>query len=329
MNRRSFIHRTAATCISIALADRVRAAIPAHAAPLAVGIITDLHHDIMHDGQQRLQAFVDAMHRSKPHAILQMGDFAVPAEKNQSIVNLFNSVPAERLHVIGNHDTDLGHTHAECQERWGMPAPYYTQTINGYRFIVLNGNEKGSPGYKGGYPAYIGADQLEWFRAQLSQSSEPVIVVCHQPLTGYAAVDNAPAVQQVMLSFADRILLALNGHTHIDSLQYIGDIPNITVNSASYYWVGEDYNHESYAPEVHQLHPWIAKTCPYREPLFTELLLHPLKGTITLKGRKGSWVGASPAELHYTQPPLETGKEIVPFIRDYTLAEKKTIRQSK
>lgn len=319
MNRRNFIASTTALCASIALPSWARSLPTGSAGTLDLGIITDLHHDIMHDGMERMQAFVNAVQRHKPDAIMQMGDFAYPDNKNKPVIDLFNHAHATRLHVIGNHDTDLGHTNAQCMETWGMPAPYYTQVINGYRFIVLNGNEKGSPDYQGGYPSYIGREQLDWLEAQLTQYPEPVLMVCHQPLVGYAAVDNAAKVQALMQQHRDRILLALNGHTHIDALQYVGDIPVVTVNSASYYWVGEKYAHESYPAAIHESHPWISKTCPYKDPLFTFLSIHPAKGTITIQGKKGSWTGPSPAALHYTEPPLATGKEIVPFIRDYAI----------
>jgi Icc protein len=77
---------------------------------LTISIITDLHHDLMPDGLARLNAFARNTKAIKPDAVLQMGDFAYPDEKNRQIIDLFNHLHPTRMHVIGNHDTDAGHT---------------------------------------------------------------------------------------------------------------------------------------------------------------------------------------------------------------------------
>jgi len=325
LSRRTFIGHAMTACVSLAVPAFARAAV-AGAKPLSVGLITDLHHDVMHDGFSRMQAFVAASRKSRPNALIQLGDFAYPAEKNKDIIDLFNKSHATRLHVIGNHDTDGGYTHQQCVAVWGMPAPYYTQVVNGFRFIVLNGNEKGSPDHKGGYPAYIGPAQTAWLKQQLAASGEPVIVICHQPLVGYLAVDNAAEIQQIITAASNRVVMIINGHTHVDNLQYVADIPYLTINSASYFWVGQNFIHESYSTDIHKNYPWISRTCPYKDPLFTTLTIDPKKYTITLLARKSEWVGKSPEELGFNeQKPLRLGEDIVPFIRSYQLSAKQRI----
>lgn len=43
---------------------------------LRIGICTDLHQDLIKDGEQRLQSFITEMNQTKPDFIIQMGDFA-------------------------------------------------------------------------------------------------------------------------------------------------------------------------------------------------------------------------------------------------------------
>jgi len=89
----------------------------------------------------------------------------------------------------------------------------------------------------------------------------------------------------------------------------------VHINSASYFWVGGNYKHNSYTEEIHKSNPWIACTCPYREPLFTTLTIDPASGLVKIEGRKTEWVGPSPAELKFSEKaPLSAGKEIVPYI---------------
>ncbi|MFD2960193.1 MULTISPECIES: metallophosphoesterase family protein [Olivibacter] len=279
-----------------------------------IGLIADLHQDIMHDGQNRLEVFLKSVEAERPDAIMQLGDFAYPSEKNQHIINRFNQAHANALHVIGNHDTDNGHTKEACIRVWGMPARYYTKTLNGIKLIVLDGNDKGSPTHKGGYPAFIGAEQANWLKSELEKTEDPVVIISHQPLAGPAAIDNAKEIQDILSPAASKILLAINGHTHIDTAVTLGGITYVHINSASYFWAGKKYKHNSYAEAVHKDHPWIAYTFPYQTSLFTFLEVDPMTSSIKILGKKSHWQGDSPASLGYKENNLTVGNEVIPRI---------------
>ena len=107
-----------------------------------LGVIADLHQDIMHDAAERLGVFLSTMKKAGVDALFQLGDFAVPSEKNRTVVEQFKSAHKRTYHVLGNHDTDSGHTVAQCLNQWGMPAPYYRAAVDGLQVLVLNGNVK-------------------------------------------------------------------------------------------------------------------------------------------------------------------------------------------
>ena len=92
-----------------------------------------------------------------------------------------------------------------------------------------------------------------------------MIVLSHQPLAGPSCVDNAQVVQSLLAANADRILVAINGHTHIDEFFEIDGVHYWHVNSAAYYWMGSNYKHKNYSPEIHAKFPSQSSTCPYRE----------------------------------------------------------------
>lgn len=277
-------------------------------------MVTDLHHDVMHDGEARLDAFLEWTASTKPDCVIQMGDFAYPSAKNSAVIDKFNS--ANGLHVIGNHDLDSGHTRKNCLDVWGMSARYYAHDVGALRLLVLDGNDKGSPTHQGGYAAYVGEEQQEWLKGQLSEHEGPFLVICHQPLGGDSAVDNAKEMQAILSQHASKIALCVNGHTHIDQLRRIDKVHYLHVNSASYQWVGGANKHESYSKEIHAAHPWIGHTCPYRDPIFAGLTFDPDTGTILVEGRDSAWVGPSPAELGVDSGPgLTNGEEIAPRIR--------------
>ena len=287
--------------------------------PVRIGVIADLHHDVMHDGVARMQAFVKKMATDQPNALLQLGDFAYPNQENSEVIGIFNQAHQRALHVIGNHDTDSGHTRQQCQEIWGIPARYYTQNIDGLNLVVLDGNDEGSPTHQGGYPSYIGAEQIAWLKEQLAALDGPIMVVSHQPLAGYSAVDNAGEIQAILGDASDKVILAINGHSHIDDVLRIRNITYLHVNSAAYQWVGGQYRHDSYPAEVHAEHPWISCTCPYRDALFATITVDPESLAIQVAGAESQWVGQPPADLGVDlDPALTNGEEVAPRIRDRT-----------
>lgn len=315
LSRREFISGMLATGIVLQIPGAAMAMFPSKAKPIKAGLITDLHHDVMHDGHKRLQAFLSHMKKTGPDLLIQMGDFAYPNEKNKGLIDEFNNAHQIPLHVIGNHDTDSGHTKEQCLSYWKMPARYYTKEIAGVCFIVLDGNDKGSPAHKGGYPSYINGAQKAWLQQQLEQINKPIVIVSHQPLAGALAVDNAAEIQELLSAFSDKILLAINGHTHIDCQLLINKVNYVHINSASYFWVGGKFKHDSYPQQIHKSNEWIAYTCPYQDALFTTLTIDPASGTIHIQGRKSKWVGQSPEELSYVdRAGILPGREIVPLI---------------
>jgi Icc protein len=82
--------------------------------------------------------------------------------------NLFNQAHTRPLYVIGNHDTDAGFTKDNCIDKWGIPSRYYARDIEGLQLLVLDGNDAGSPTYKGGYVSYVGKEQVEWLKEQIA-----------------------------------------------------------------------------------------------------------------------------------------------------------------
>ncbi|MBT7350897.1 MAG: metallophosphoesterase, partial [Phycisphaerae bacterium] len=106
LSRRAVLHTATVATLTLVLPRLSSASTPLLKKPVQIGVIADLHHDVMHDGIDRLGVFLKAMEVSKPDAILQLGDFAYPSPENSDIITLFNQANHRPLHVIGNHDTD-------------------------------------------------------------------------------------------------------------------------------------------------------------------------------------------------------------------------------
>lgn len=317
--RRTFLQTVgwqAAGIATLSITASQRALANLNDGPVRIGMIADLHQDIMPDGRQRLDSFLQTMKKNQADAIIQLGDFATPKPENQPLIDTFNKAHSQAIHVLGNHDTDGGFTTEQTMAAWGMKKRYSSHDIKGLRVIVLDGNEK-YEGFEGKYPSYVGAKQRQWLSEQLKKHAGPIIVLCHQPLAGAWAIDNAAEVQKILSTAADRVLLAVNGHSHIDQLLHMGDVNYLHLNSASYVFVGTKFKHNSYPPEVMAKHPKLASTCPYKEALFATFTVDPVKKQISIVGTSSSWLGPSPGELgRVKHPDLQNGKQIVPKIRN-------------
>ncbi|MFN4000359.1 metallophosphoesterase family protein [Algoriphagus sp.] len=298
-SRRAFLKTSSVSLLSLAIPESL-ADFFSSKEKLRIGLISDLHVDVIHDGKERLQLFLDQMKLEKPDALIQMGDFAIPKPENFQVIENFNSAHAHTFHVLGNHDMDEGFSKASAAKAYGMPAFYYSKDLGDIKLIVLDGNDSGGPTKQGVYDSYIGPNQQVWLIEEFENTAKPVVIVSHQPIAGIYPIVNSLEIQSILSRFSSKILLAINGHAHVDQHIIVGGVNYVHINSASYYWVGEKLAHESLTPEIHQTYPSLQFTCPYMNPLFSLLMIDPKSRTISIQGRKTEWIGPSPIELGYS-----------------------------
>jgi hypothetical protein len=61
---------------------------------------------------------------------------------------------------------------------------------------------------------------------------------------------------------------------------------------------------------IHQAHPFIAFTAPYRDALFTFLEIDLDARTFTLSAARSEWVGHSPQEMNAMYPGIENDRVV-------------------
>lgn len=266
------------------------------------GVCADVHKDIMHDADQRLGVFVDRMNEERVDFTIQLGDFCRPTPRNSTFLTIWRSFKGPSYHVLGNHDMDGGFTRGQTVAYYEMPAKYYAFTQGGFRFIVLDGNDKTDPP-QSGYARNIGAEQQQWLQRQLEQTKLPTVVFSHQGLQDGGGVASAEAVRRILedanrAAGRKKVIACFNGHNHRDECRQINGIYYIQINSMSYFWMGGDYQHVRYSEEIDKEYPWIKYTVPYRDPLFALVTLES-DGTIRIEGTRSEWVGPSPWDVGY------------------------------
>ena len=267
-----------------------------------IGIVADVHQDIIHDGVSRLSFFIDAMEKRKPDFIIQLGDFSLPRKQNQPFIDKWNSFNGPKYHVLGNHDMkDFGFKKEETMKWWKMKKRYYSFDYNNFHFVVLDGNDN-NPKPWNGYVRYIGQEQKIWLKKDLKKTLKPTILFSHQSLEARGGISNREEIRNILEKYTNKsgypkVVTCLSGHHHKDYAKSINKIPYVQINSMSYKWVGEKFQYKRFSQQIEEAFPNISKTCPYKEPLYTVITLDTEKEMLHLEGKNTSFIAPSPSDL--------------------------------
>ena len=301
------------------------------------GVMTDVHKDVMHDADHRLEVFINRMTQLRPDFVIQMGDFCVPIPENQAFLEIWKRFDGPRYHVLGNHDMDgdgkhrpdkaYAFTPEETMAFWGMKKRYYSFDVQGVHFIVLDSNEKG-PEQKP-YYRYILEEQAEWLRQDLAGTPFPTVVFIHHSLerdvdgVGNQGVANQGSIRAILEppklnSGEGKVIACFSGHHHRDYVRRIRGILYPQINSMSYHWLGGAFVHDSYGPEIAKKYPDLKYTAPYKDPLYALVTLDRKRGFLQIDGVKSEFVGPSPWELGASREKLDAAT-LTPNLSDWKM----------
>lgn len=213
-------------------------------------------------------------------------------------------------HALGNHDVHIC-TKETMVDYLGMPGCYYDFVQGGVRFLVLDtnfvwqdgvwqdmkcGNGAGQPGEQ---LKYVPENQLRWMENTIMTSDEPCILFSHaslaDPLSGIRNRDQVFALVERVNRDRRRVVVAFNGHSHVDGMRTRAGVAFINVNSASYHWMGADYACVRYSEKMSRCYPRLMRTAPYEDALYA--IVDVEDGKMRIRGLKSEFVGKTPQEL--------------------------------
>ncbi len=319
MKRRDFITKSTLVAGAITLPINVFSSV-IKKETIEFGLIADVHKDVMHDADERLQAFIASANKKELDFILQLGDFCRPYDYNKPFLNIWNGYKGEKYHVLGNHDTDGGFTRDETKAYWSMPKNYYSFDKKGIHFIVLDGNDA-NPKPWSGYNRYIGDEQKRWLIRDLKKTDKPTVIFSHQSLElEYDGVANMKEIREIIESTNKeagfkKVMCCISGHTHTDYMTQINGVYYVQINSASYRWVGGEHKVIRYSNEIDEKYEWIKYTIPYKDPLFTFVKIKD--NCIIIEPKKTKFVGPGPKEMNL--PKTLPNDPIVPTISRFKM----------
>lgn len=195
--------------------------------------------------QRRLQRAMDREHgRRRLDFAVQLGDIIQEGwDSFDTVMPTFLGVPCPVYHVLGNHDFLVAPSRIEdVPERIGLARRYHAFDVNGWRFLVLDGNDvslhgrpEGSDQHKAAaiyldiltahnapqartWNGALGHQQLQWLDEQLDAADRdnlPVGIFCHlpvRPLNMYI-LWNAEVVEKIVTAHRC-VRFFMNGHAH-------------------------------------------------------------------------------------------------------------------
>ncbi len=223
---------------------------------MRIGFVTDVHFGPQgsFDGKLRklthlagplLEEAVTLFNEiEKPELIVNLGDAIQDAsqpedfEEYQRFLEILAGARAPVLHVAGNHDL-IHMTEDDLRALWGHAGPlHYSRDAGNLHLCILKSVEIT------GVKVHIPAEQIAWLREDLAQARLPAVVCVHHPLADMnlegnrwferfprlCLVENRLAVRKAILE-SGKVVAVFNGHAHWHSIDLVGGIPFVTLQS--------------------------------------------------------------------------------------------------
>ncbi len=172
--------------------------------------------------------------------VVHLGDFIDRDFSSFDVVGpIYKQLKMPKYHVLGNHDFSVSdNLKKDVPAKMGLSKKYYDFNLNGWRFIVLDGNDisfhaypKNSNEHKIASEYYekhqisspkwngaIGPDQINWLKSVLhnaEQKGESVVLFCHFPIfpENVHNLWNAPEIIEIINQYSC-VKAYMNGHNH-------------------------------------------------------------------------------------------------------------------
>lgn len=281
------------------------------------GVFTDLHYDVIPDGDRRIQELIRTFKDKNVDFVIELGDLCNPIPENRKIPDAFKNADIPCYFSLGNHNTDFCPPETALQFL-GLKKGYYSIVRENVKFIFLDANYvKTKSGFlpeckqnvqdeTSQFP-YIPTEQMEWLQNELygGNGFYAYVICSHQSLANGCVSGTRPrgivnrreirAILERKNLQDNNILLCMNGHDHGNCVKIINGICYYSLNSASYIWqnVKETYY---YTKEIHQKYPYLKNLILYREPLHVIVSIDEA-GTVKIEGMKGSYLNVAPEDI--------------------------------
>ncbi|MFT4567502.1 MAG: manganese-dependent ADP-ribose/CDP-alcohol diphosphatase [Saprospiraceae bacterium] len=214
----------------------------------SIGLIADCQYcNVIGQGQRKyslsdrkLQTCVNHFNTMDLSYVVHLGDFIDKDWESFDVVGpIYKQLSMPAYHVLGNHDFSVENSKkASVVKKMGLDSAYYHFSSEGWRFIVLNGNDISFHAYPEDSDQYLAAEQyyaenqiespkwngalgqkqMIWLEETLTNAKkqeENVILFCHFPVypENQHNLWNAKEVTALLERYSN-VKAYINGHNH-------------------------------------------------------------------------------------------------------------------
>jgi 3',5'-cyclic AMP phosphodiesterase CpdA len=236
---------------------------PTVAGTLTFGAIADCQYADQPDrgvrmyrrSPDKLREAVAAIDAARPAFTIHLGDFTDDLWESFDVVApIYRSLAAPAHHVLGNHEYSVPDARKErVPGRMGIPQRYRDFSANGWRFVILDGNDVSLHAFAAGSDAQtsarefrdahapdggdscgaLGLVQMLWLDTVLAEADaagESAVVMCHFPLLPLSdGLWNAGEVLAILREHPS-VKMYLAGHNHAGSYVEMHGIHFLTLH---------------------------------------------------------------------------------------------------
>lgn len=297
-------------------------------------VFTDLHHDNIPDGEERIDELVQKLKHENLDFLIQLGDFAHPLSKNRVLIDKINELEIPFHSVIGNHDTDIS-SRMEVMKFLNLDKSYYSFKYGNTKFIVLDScyvksNEVEIEYYKKDYNKIndtypiIPKHMIEWLRVELNDDIENICLFSHHSLINEFPSRGIFNRKEIMALISNaklngkKILFYMNGHDHGEDIEKINDTYYFGLNSISNIWIGPQYEAFLYGEDIHAKYPMLKDLILYEDPLHAVITISS-NGAFQVQGMKSNYQLRNPQDLKIGDE--WNGRSILPKVSSLHICE--------
>jgi predicted phosphodiesterase len=240
--------------------------------------------------RNKLSSCVKHFNYSYLSYVIHLGDFIDrDYESFQVVKPIYDSLIMPRYHVLGNHDFSVDEEiKSQIPSLLGIPSRYDYFDLNGWRFIILDGNDlsfhahpEGSDKYESSVQYYhdrqitapkwngaIGKEQLDWLKKLLIEAGQlqlKVMLFCHFPVfpENVHNLWNANEVMSIIHEYPC-VKAYINGHNHegnygiSEGIHYLtlkGMVDTTDTSYAIFHFTGNQIEVEGYGREIDRVLP--------------------------------------------------------------------------
>lgn len=271
----------------------------------------DFHHSVTgrspFGGIDQLEVMLAAAEKNNVDFIIHGGDFVSKSDEATELMDKYNNFHIPTYHCIGNHDTD-GTPYENVLKNYKMPDGHYYFDEGGYRIIVTDPNySKIGDEYvhfnMGNYfktpeaRDWMPPEQIEWLKETIESAPHPCIIISH---TSYertvSALNNREDVQKVINDANKKrknsVLMALNGHHHVDYVSIIDGVLYFDFNCVNNNWLTK--KHDLFPKEITDKYPSAPHCVYWNDPLYAIITVEGT--TITCEGTESDFFMGVTAE---------------------------------